>query len=333
MYHDRFRKSHYEAGYKWGNLLYGKAINIAQNFILERLEERKKFAEDCLPVYERYYPEILEEIRGAAEGQKSSYADFYTFLLSMFCFEFDNHCTCFAFKDRNNLIFGRNSDCLAALEKLYANCLYKLNGAFCFNGNTTAFIEMEDGINEYGLAVGLTFIHPRIIGAGLNAGMLVRYLLEKCKTIDEAIKSLTMIPIASQQTITVMDSNGSFAVIECNSRHVEVIWPTGHNSFVVAANGFVSPKMAEYSGPDGWHSNERYSVAYNALKENKKSFSVELARDILSGKYGFMCQYKRALGVDTVWSVIYDVKNKRIFRVEGNPSHKNFVEDTRMKFI
>lgn len=333
MYHDRFRKSHYEAGYNWGNQLHGKGISIDQNFTLERLEERKIFAKDCLPVYEKYYPEILEEIKGVADGQKSKYEYFYTFLFSMYCFEFNNHCTCFAFKDKDNLVFGRNSDCLVALEKLYANCLYKLNGVYGFNGNTTAFIEMEDGINEHGLAVGLTFIHPKIIKAGLNAGMLVRYLLEKCKTTDEVIESLAMIPIASQQTITVMDCIGNFAVIECNCNHIEVIKPTGEDSFVVAANGFISPKMIGYNGIDDWHSSERYSVAYNSLKANKTRFSVELAKDILSGKYGFMCQYERNLGVDTVWSVVYDVKNKKIFRVEGNPSRKKFAEDSRMKFI
>ncbi len=333
MYHDRFRKSHYEAGYNWGKQLYGKGISINQNFTLEKLEERKIFAKNCLPVYEKYYPEILEEIRGVADGQKSRYEDFYTFLLSMYCFTFNNHCTCFAFKDTDNLIFGRNSDCLVALEKLYANCLYKLNGVYGFNGNTTAFIEMEDGINEYGLTVGLTFIYPKIIKAGLNAGMLVRYLLEKCKTTDEVIESLTMIPIASQQAITIMDSIGNFAVIECNCSHIKVIKPTEQDCFVVAANGFVSPEMIKYNGIDDWHSSERYSVAYNSLKANKNHFSIELAKDILSGKYGFMCQYERILGVDTVWSVIYDVKNKKIFRVEGNPSRKKFVEDTRMKFI
>ena len=163
--------------------------------------------------------------------------------------------------------------------------------------------------------------------------LLVRYLLEKCKTADEVIESLTMIPIASQQTITVMDSIGNFAVIECNCDHIDVIKPTEQDSFVVAANGFVSPGMTGYNGIDEWHSNERYSVAYNSLMANKTHFSVELAKDILSGKYGFMCQYDRNLGVDTVWSVIYDVKNKRIFRVEGNPSRKKFVEDSRMKFI
>ncbi len=164
--------------------------------------------------------------------------------------------------------------------------------------------------------------------------LLVRYFLEKCKTTDEVIESLHMIPIASQQTLTVMDRIGNFAVIECNCNYIEVIEPTGNNGFVVATNGFVSQKMTEYNNHaiDNWRSDERYSVAYNALRKNQNHFSAELAGDILSGKHGFMCQYERNKGADTVWSVIYDVKNRKIFRVEGNPSRKKFVEDCRMKF-
>ena len=67
---------------------------------------------------------------------------------------------------------------------------------------------MEDGVNEYGLAVGLTFIYPQDIIPGFNAGMLVRYLLEKCKTVKEAISFLKEVPIASNQTITLSDSIG-----------------------------------------------------------------------------------------------------------------------------
>ena len=74
------------------------------------------------------------------------------------------------------IIFGRNSDFLVDLEKLYMNCLYKLDNVYSFNGNTTAFVEIEDGINEYGLAIGLTFIYPKVI----NVGILVRYLLQRC---------------------------------------------------------------------------------------------------------------------------------------------------------
>lgn len=212
MYHARLKGTHYNASYKWGKLLY-KNNNVISNqhtFIIT--EERKKFANQCLPIYEEYYPEILEEIKGIADGQQISYEDLYTFLLSMYCFEFNNHCTCISFKDNYNIIFGRNSDFLVELERLYMNCLYNLDNSFAFNGNTTAFVQMEDGINEYGLAVGLTFICPTIIKARLNSGMLVRYLLEKCKTTNEAINCLKKLPIASQWTLTIVDKIGNIVV-------------------------------------------------------------------------------------------------------------------------
>ncbi len=68
------------------------------------------------------------------------------------------------------------------------------------------------------------------------------------------------------------------------------------------------------------------------VKECHNNFSVDLIRDILSGKYGFMCQYDRKLDADTVWSVIYDIRNSEIYRVEGNPKRKTFKKDPRLKF-
>lgn len=137
-------------------------------------------------------------MKGLAKGQNSSFEDFCTFLFSMYCFEFNHHCTCIALKDKDHILFGRNSDFLVSLKKIYMNCLYHLDHAYAFNGNTTSFIEMEDGVNEYGLAIGITFIYPKITKPGLNAGMLVRYLLEKCQTTSEAISLLKKVPIASQ---------------------------------------------------------------------------------------------------------------------------------------
>ncbi len=232
MYHCRFKQSHYDVGFNWGRLLYNNGKLISDNPTFKITDERKKFADKCLPIYEKYYPEVLEEISGLADGQKKSHEDFYTFLLSMYCFEFQNHCTCLAFKDKNNIILGRNSDFLVSLEKLYMNCLYNLDNAYAFNGNTTAFVEMEDGMNEYGLAVGLTFIYPRVVKSGFNAGMLVRYLLEKCKTTDEAIQKLRKLPIASQQALTIADANGDIVVVESNCNNVEVTKPSRDECFV-----------------------------------------------------------------------------------------------------
>lgn len=334
MYHGRFKKSHYEAGYNWGRLLYNHGKIIRNNHTFTITQKRKEFAEKCLPIYKKYYPEVLEEIKGLADGQNCSCEDFYTFLLSMYCFEFNNHCTCIAVHDKNSIFLGRNSDFLVSLEKLYMNCLYNLDNVYAFNGNTTAFIEMEDGINEYGLAVGLTFIYPTVIKPGFNAGMLVRYLLEKCKTTNEALAVLKSIPIASQQTLTIADREGNIVVVECNCEEMEIIRSSNDEGFVIATNEFVSDKMKPYNNykVDGWKAEERYSVAYNTLKEHKGSFTFDLIRDILSGKYGFMCQYDRKTDADTVWSVIYDIKNNEICRVEGNPKRKPFKKDIRLKF-
>ncbi len=334
MYHGRFKKSHYEAGFHWGEQLYRHGIIIANQHTFTITHERKEFANQCLPIYKQYFPEVLDEIKGLAEGQKSSFEDFYTFLFSMYCFTFQHHCTCMAWSDDDNIVFGRNSDFLVFLEKLYMNCLYDLDNAYAFNANTTAFIEMEDGINEHGLAVGLTFIYPTIIKPGINAGFLIRLLLEKCKTTKEAIEILKHIPIASQQTLTIADKLGDLAVVECNCDHVEVIKPEQNSSFVVSANEFQSQVMRPYNNDrvDNWRAAERYSVAYHALKEHKGLHPLTLMENILSGQYGFMCQYQRENDADTVWSVLYDIKNHSIYRVEGNPGRKPFIKDKRMKF-
>jgi len=83
---------------------------------------------------------------------------------------------------------------------------------------------------------------------------------------------------------------------------------------------------------DNWMAEERYQVAYYTLKENQNRLSISLTADILSGKYGFMCQYNRKTNADTIWSVLYDTRNKKICRVEGNLSRKKYREDTRLKF-
>ena len=64
-----------------------------------------------------------------------------------------------------------------------------------------------------------------------------------------------------------------------------------------------------------------------SLAEHDGAYSLDFCEDVLSGKYGFICQYYRKTNADTVWSAVYDVKNLKIYRVEGNPSRKPFKAD------
>ena len=133
----------------------------------------------CVPVYQKYFPEILEEIQGLADGQHCEAEMLQAVLFSMYAMPPACHCSCFAVADHETILFGRNSDFLTELEKYNLNVIYHIDAdSYGFTGNTTAFLELEDGINEQGLAVGLTAVYPHAIQPGLNAGMLLRFILK-----------------------------------------------------------------------------------------------------------------------------------------------------------
>jgi predicted choloylglycine hydrolase len=333
MYHPRFKGKHYDAGYRYGNLIHEKGVRIENYFNLTK--EKKEFGIKCISECEKIFPKVLEEIKGLADGMKTEYQDFASFIFGMYCFEFQNWCTCFAFKDDNSIVFGRNSDFAVSIENQYESAFYNLEGGYSFIGNSTAMVQMEDGINEHGLATGLTFNNLEVTKPGLNAGILVRYILEKCKTVTEALEHLAKMPIASAQTLTIVDKTGDMVIVECNCEKTVIIKPKSNEHFVVTANHFISEEMQQYQRNEelyaDYRSKDRYQTAYNTLK-TRKDYSIELAQDILSGKYGFMCQYDRSKGLDTVWSSVYDLKNNKIYRAEGNPARVKFKKDNRLVF-
>lgn len=326
MYHSVWKKNHYQAGLRYGSIL---AVNPLSFF--ERSIEKTVFTQKCIPLYQKYYPEILEEIKGTAEGLHIQWERVAEFLFTMYCFVPQNRCSSFAFCSNGKTILAKNSDFLTFVKKLCDSPYYSIERAYRFVGNTTAWTEIEDGMNEHGLAVALTFVYPTKIMAGLNGGMLVRYILEKCKTTQQAINILQKFPIASAQTITLADKTGDIALVECHCQGVNIIKPQQKN-IVFATNHFISDIMTDYqyTGEDDCYSHKRYETLSYAF-QNNLDMSLQFAVDLLSGKKGFLCQYNKKDGIDTIWSSIYDLTEYRIYRAEGNPKTKSFCEDNRLR--
>lgn len=335
MYHNRFKGNHYDIGFRWGTLLREHGSRLLERIDFPITEERLRFAADCVPVYQQYFPEILAEIQGVADGQKCAVEPLRAFLFSMYAMPPACHCSCFAVAGGDKVLFGRNSDFLVSLEKTNTNAIYRFSGeAIDFTGNSTAFIEMEDGVNAHGLAVGLTAVYPHAIKPGMNAGMLLRYFLEKCRSTEAVIQCIHELPISSAQTFTVADRNGSIAVLEANRDRVEVIRPTEEKPYVCATNRFHSAPMADYCGKtlDDWEAEPRYQTLTRALDKKAGDMGLPGVMALLSGRDGFICQYDRKTGKDTVWSVVYDLGAPAIYRAEGNPGRRKFLEDTRFCF-
>jgi predicted choloylglycine hydrolase len=191
-------------------------------------------------------------------------------------------------------------------------------------------------MNNCGLVAAMTFVLPKLdeIKPGINSVFLVRYILEKCKTVDEGIRVLREFPIASSCNIILTDKSGKMVVVECNPLKINIRnhekSRTGE-SFIIAVNHFTSKEMWKHDASDRnvYLSEDRYQTVYNALMNMDCSDGVEHAKDILSGNHGFICQYDKQLNFDTIWSSVFDISNKRIYRAEGNPSRVRYKEDTR----
>lgn len=334
MYHIHNKGSHYEMGFTWGRRLHAFGICLLDNIPFEITEEYRSFSHACRPFYQKYFPQILEEIHGIAQGNQCSETDLEAVLFGMYCIMPSTHCSCMALRNEHGVWFGRNSDFLTCIEKLYMNTIYRFSDdRYDFTGNTTAFVEMEDGVNEHGLTIGLTSVYPKAIYPGLNAGMLLRLMLETCKTIDDAIQLLKHVEIASSQTFTLMDASGDIACIECCNDAMHIDRPQGEVAAVCATNRFHSEEMRAYriDIEDDWFAKERYETMRVKLTEDVADMQMADIQRLLSGDYGFLCQYDRTTGKDTVWSCIIDRRDYSQYRVEGNPARKTFKKDERFK--
>lgn len=70
-----------------------------------------------------------------------------------------------------------------------------------------------DGMNADGLVASLTAGGGRAQGLGFSVILMLRYVLETCRTVGEATAALCRIPIAQSQNVTLLDRSGDYATL------------------------------------------------------------------------------------------------------------------------
>jgi len=70
-----------------------------------------------------------------------------------------------------------------------------------------------DGMNEDGLVASMTFGGGRATGLGFSIILMLRYVLETCQTVDEAVAALCRIPIAMSHNVMLLDRSGAHATL------------------------------------------------------------------------------------------------------------------------
>jgi predicted choloylglycine hydrolase len=92
-----------------------------------------------------------------------------------------------------------------------------------------------DGINESGLGIALAFGGRRAHGRGFAVSLVVRYVLETCATVAEAVDTLKRVPVHAPYNLTVAGPSEAVTVFVGPDRAARVVRPavaTNHQEHV-----------------------------------------------------------------------------------------------------
>ncbi len=342
MYHLRLKGDHYEMGVKRGRILKNAKLYfplLLDDFQLEHGKQSEK-------ILRKFFPEVCGEIRGVSDTIGADYLQFASWMLCMGCcmYNLENNfpveirgCTAFAYSQNDKIIYGRNNDLPPFLREGCKSEIYAPKNGNRFQITTSSFINGEEGLNEHGLAVAMTFVMTDLkkIQAGFNSCFIVRYLLEKADDTKQAVSLLMDLPVASNCNILLADKKGSMVVVECTPtlKRIREAENFENGSIVCTVNSFTSDEMRTYDDANGndYDSHKRYKVVIDSFATGQiRDDYIETTRRLLKGDYGFMCQYDNEPDFETVWSSIFDLESLAIWRAEGDPRKKKFISDNRL---
>lgn len=335
MFHIELQGDHYQMGVKLGQFFVENGVTFPLRLDGFQLAHGRKSE----AVLRNIFPEVCEEIRGVSDATGADYPSFAAWMLCMGCCMYNleknipveiRGCTAFAYTKEGRVIYGRNNDLPPYLKEGSKRELYSPAGGNRFLLTTSSFINGEEGMNEHGLAAAMTFVmtRPGEIRAGLNSCFIVRYLLEKASDTKSALGLMEKLPVASNCNILLADPDGEMAVVECTPREKRLRRAVSLNdgSILCAVNSFVSEEMKQYdaAGGEDYQAGRRYRTVMDSFSPHMKGDLIEATQRLLRGEYGFLCQYDDEPAFETVWSSVFDLKNRTVYRAEGDPRKTEF---------
>lgn len=182
-----------------------------------------------------------------------------------------------------------------------------------------------DGMNEDGLAVSLTFGGRKIVGDGFGIPLILRYVLETCKTTEQAIKTLKNIPAHMAYNVTIIDEDGNYSTV-----YMRPDEPTLTQNIPAATNHQDSDNWIQYAEATSSFDRERILTDFS---KNETLTSKELVQEFLRQPL-FANKYKRGFG--TLYTAIYWPLRKQVeyiwpkkkIRIQLGSVEKQFIKVT-----
>ena len=172
--------------------------DAARPTLAESTRMLRRYLPELVPTYER-----LVELAGGRDRAAR--------LLALWCpTPFFNGCSQLAWPVRPTLLV-RNYDYAPALcDAVFLHTKWDARRVVA---SSDCLWGAVDGINDDGLAISLAYGGRTVVGTGFAIPLVLRYVLERCSVVAEAVDVLTRVPINMAYNVTVLDAEHAFATV------------------------------------------------------------------------------------------------------------------------
>lgn len=155
-------------------------------------------------------------------------------------------------------------------------------------------IGVVDGMNESGLVVSLTFGGRKVVGEGFGIPFILRYVMEHCTTLNQALEALQRIPSHMSYNIMLMNREGEHRLIQLapdRAPHItDLSASTNHQGVVDWPEHALFTKTIE-----------RELYLHEMLSKGERT-STEIADEFLKAPL-FNRKYRQGFG--TIYTAVY----------------------------
>lgn len=317
-----FNGNYFEVGKQLGKIYKKNGMDLKTIKVDPILLDNQK------KMYQKYFPEILEELKGVNEILKIDEDRLLFFFLAG---ELDwfrrsyvtKACTIFGIKNKNGLFVGRNYDWLKSTEdhfKIYKVITPNKNhyisitdmGVYSTKSNPGYLIYNEDdAINNKGLFIGLDFALTNQWNYGLRPAHMIKLIAENCKNVDEALEIFKKVPLCYPKFFFIADKSGKMVVVEHNSKKVKIRKPTDNS--LIMTNHFVDEELKkddQITMKYPKHNTKlRYEEVNKKIRSKGEDFEFSDIIQILGDPNSHTCQDK--YGIRSIWSLSLEMQKKK----------------------
>lgn len=295
--------TNYEIGYELGKLIVDipELIESQINKSNTPTEEEEKY---MMELFDKYCPGLNEELQGFADAIHVNQNQILYYTMTYL----RPGCSQFALTpeltENGHVLFACNFDFSHNMED-FVLCKTKVTGKYAHIGTTVMQFGRTEGMNECGLGVSQSSCglpvgnseglrKPAIVG--LQFWAVIRYLLENCKDVEEALIYIKDMPIAYNINLLIADKSGNIALVETldgrkkvkriNQSEVKI------ESFLHSTNHVHIEELHKFEPQSMSNSIHRYKLIKEYIESSKKIGERDLM-NLLTTKYpqGLSCNY------------------------------------------